>query len=514
MSAGTFVTDLQDTIVAIASGRSPAPRGIVRLAGPHVLDVIEGCFQPTSHPESKWRDLLQRSGPRRWPGRILLPHPATRATERGSSTAPVDLWLWPTSKTYTGQPSAEFHLAGVPYLMEQVVQRCLQLGARLAAPGEFTLRAFLAGRLDLLQAQAVLQVIEAQTPTQLQFALSQLAGGFSTPLQQLRASLIAVLAQLEAGLDFVDEDIEFISQAQLLQALTGVWHQVESLLIQLRERREIGRLPRVVLVGPPNAGKSSLFNALLGRDVAIVSAQAGTTRDYLSGRLRLGNQEVELIDTAGLSQPWDHTSSLLGVPHGNGESGAGLPHSETASPATTNDLDLLSQQQSWGLLPTADVVILCWDATRMDPAIRTWFANLPTGPALVILGKADLTSEPPALPAPLAGEGWGWNVPVVAVSAATGAGLEAGRVALQQAVAAAPAQAERLPPLLPTQSLEDLEQIAQALQSGIEIAAACGGDELVAAELHRAIDRLGRLVGTIYTDDILDSIFSQFCIGK
>ncbi|MBL8889874.1 MAG: tRNA modification GTPase [Planctomycetaceae bacterium] len=484
MSAGALSHDLQDTIAAIATGKMAAPRAIVRLTGPQVVDVVRQVFA-MDHPAT-----LPERLPHRLVGRVRIqavvegkPSAALASTMPTStmptstmpvSTMPADLWYWPSHRTYTGQPSAEFHLPGAPYLVEQLLQECLRLGARLAAPGEFTMRAFLAGRLDLLQAQAVLQVIEANSDAQLQAALGQLAGGLSAPLQGLRDQLIMVLAHLEAGLDFVEEDIEFISREQLLGDLQTVRDQVGRLLDQLRQRGELGALPRVVLVGPPNAGKSSLFNSLLGESAAIVSPQRGTTRDYLSGRLKLTGGEVELIDTAGLDQ------------------------------SAADQLEFLSQQQTARLLPTADVLVLCWDSQQPLAALSEWAACLPQEPAVLVLGKADLAQP----------ELSGRKQPWLRVSTANGRGLPELRVLLSQIISERSVERAPLPTGLTVQAVEDLEQIDLALAEAVLVAACNGGEELVAAELHRAIDRLGRLVGTIYTDDILDSIFSRFCIGK
>lgn len=473
MSAGASSLDLQDTIVAIATGKIMAARGIVRLTGPQVAQVVQAIFVPDDDLQLPQR-IAQRVS-----GRIQFHRPGDASSGLLTETLPADLWYWPTSRTYTGQPSAEFHVVGLPYLLERLVQECLRWGARMAAPGEFTMRAFLAGRLDLLQAQAVLQVIEANDESQLQAALSQLAGGLSTPLQQLREQLILVLAHLEAGLDFVDEDIEFITREQLLDNVQTVRAQVDKILGQLRQRREVGQLPRVVLVGPPNAGKSSLFNALLGQSAAIVSPQSGTTRDYLSGRLHLNLGEVELIDTAGLDQVF------------------------------VDPLDWLSQQQTSRLLPTADVMVLCWDAQQPLEEIEPWLRHLPKSPTLLAVGKSDRNANAgqPSVPS-------SWGFPTVSVSAHSGFGLDDLRAALSRAVGQRSRRLAPDPSGLSVQAIDDLEQIDQALAEAIAVARDQGGEELVAAELHRAIDRLGRLVGTIYTDDILDSIFSQFCIGK
>jgi tRNA modification GTPase len=313
----------------------------------------------------------------------------------------------------------------------------------------------------------------------LQAALNQLAGGLSTPLQELRDQLIMLLAHLEAGLDFVEEDIEFISREQLLGDLQSVRTQVDRILEQLRQRREVGQLPRVVLVGPPNAGKSSLFNALLGQSAAIVSPRSGTTRDYLSCRLTLASSEVELIDTAGLDE------SLAN---------------------SLDSLDSLGQEQTSRLLPTADVLVLCWDAQQPTTTIPAWLARLPQAPALLVLGKSDLAD--PVLP------DWPSLPTTCRVSTLRGQGLAELRGHLEKVVLACTPERKPQPAGLSVQAIDDLEQINQSLTEAMVVASGAGGEELVAAELHRAIDRLGRLVGTIYTDDILDSIFSRFCIGK
>ena len=234
--------DLDDTIAAIATAPGGALRGIVRLSGAQCVTIATHAFEP---------DQTDSSPAGRFPtcrrGTINLP--------RDLGRVPVTLYLWPTTSSYTRQPTAELHLPGSPPLLEAALEIVCQAGARLARPGEFTLRAFLAGRLDLTQAEAVLGVIDAQGRQELDSALAQLAGGLARPLAALREQLLDLLAQLEAGLDFVDEDIEFISPAQLNHQLAAAAQLVENLANQMRDRSESGRLSRVVLVGLPNTGK-------------------------------------------------------------------------------------------------------------------------------------------------------------------------------------------------------------------------------------------------------------------
>ena len=228
--------------------RRAGPRGIVRLSGPGLRTCLEGCFRP-----APFISLPSIARPTAVPGLCWLAGIA--------APLPGELYLWPGRRSYTGQPVAEIHTLGSPPLLEALL-RTVCAPHRVAEPGEFTLRAFLAGRIDLTQAEAVLGVIDAADGRQLHVALAQLAGGLARPLHRLRDRLLELLAQLEAGLDFAEEELPLVAPGELAGQLDEAAAAIAALLGQMTARQETADLVRVVLAGPPNSGKSSLFNAL------------------------------------------------------------------------------------------------------------------------------------------------------------------------------------------------------------------------------------------------------------
>jgi tRNA modification GTPase len=382
--------------------------------------------------------------------------------------------LWFGRQSFTRQPSAEIHAIGSQPILKLVLRAFCQAGARLARPGEFTLRAFLAGRLDLPQAEAILEVIEADSPRRLETALRQLAGGLSLRLCTLRNELLDLLADLEAGLDFSTEDIAFISQAELFRRLREAERLATALGDQITRRASKDETPRLVLVGLPNSGKSSLFNALQKHSRAIVADLPGTTRDFLVADLNLASGSILLIDTAGLTEG----------------------HEESA-------VDQWGQRQTLRQSEQAHIQIACLDATRpigvQEAALKRVIGT--DGQAVPVITKADLAQEDSTPPGS------------IRTSSVTGQGLDELRERLRQMVESDISIPTTVEGTM-LRSRESIGHARQALSRATSLAAEGAEDELIACEIRGALEGLGMILGTIYNEDILDRVFSRFCIGK
>ena len=459
-----MLLELDDTIAALASPAGPARRGIIRVSGAGVVDVVSTVFQPSDIVD----DWSQTRRPVRIPGSVLLPSIGT--------PLPTALMLWPTSRSYTGQPMAELHTIGSPPLLDAVLERLFECGVRSAHRGEFTMRAFMAGRIDLVQAEAVLGVIDATDHEELQTALSQLGGGITSKLACVRSEILSLLGDLEAGLDFVEEDIEFITTPQICDRL----QQCHSMLTSL-ETASITRLPsghhrRVVLAGLPNAGKSTLFNRLLGSGKAIVSPIPGTTRDYLTGLVTIGSIDVRLIDTAG----WEVASDLI----------------------MKQAQDLRTQQMDAG-----DLVLWCTaaDLTDADIGQDTQFRSQLAKSGVAVLDVVTRDDLSPCRSISNAD---------LRISAATGNGIDVLLETVQRRLAADQSSRLELVATTAARCRDSLHRSRDAIQSAIDAAEQQAGDEIVAMELRTALRQISTILGEVYTDDILDHIFSNFCIGK
>lgn len=451
---------VDDTIVALASAPGGSYEGILRLSGPAAVHVLSRLWVGEK--------LASKHS-------VVVAGGLSFASSSSDVLIPATLYWWPTARSYTRQPLAELYLPGSPPLLDLAIRSLCESGARLARPGEFTLRAFLAGRLDLAQAEAVLGVIEARDSTELQTALTQLAGGLSGQLAELRNQLLDLLAHLEAGLDFVDEDIEFISREELRTQVASAARAVSQIAAQLQTRNESSAsAPRVVLVGEPNAGKSSLLNALAGSSAAIVSPVAGTTRDYLVRLLTIGEQRIQMIDTAGVEQA-----------------------------AADSPVAAAAQTLGHGQHERADLQLLCIDSSQ---PLSTWSREQLTRDhaiaRIIVWTKCDEATNFASAASP-----------ALFTSAKTGQGLDGLRAAIVAALQQ-PASETLVVPSTAIRASASLHAAAAALTTATELAANNASEEWIAAELRLALDELGQILGTVYTDDILDRVFSRFCIGK
>ncbi|HLW65248.1 MAG TPA: tRNA modification GTPase [Gemmataceae bacterium] len=444
-----MLADLNDTIIALASAAGPGARAIVRLSGPRALEIAVSLFTSPETIDSNQRRMHA--------GDIRL----------SGLASPLPGWLYhfPAPQTYTGQEMVELHTISSPPLVELLIAQLLQAGARAAQPGEFTLRAFLGGKRDLPRAEAVHAVISAGDRDDLTQALAQLAGGVTRPLEGLRDDLLNLLADVEAQLDFTEEGLEFVDINETLLRLTKGMAQLTSLQRQLDQRATSERPFRAVLIGEPNAGKSSLFNALGG--TALVSPQPGTTRDYLVARVTMDGVAVELVDTAG----WQEADDAIGQ------------QAQSLSHLQSHDADLL---------------LLCHEAGNTNSPLSPWGRG-EGGEGITVLHlatKCDLAE-------PAAG--------LHATSAITSQGLPELRSRIAEQ-----AKSRRQPSLAPSLSRcrHHVATGLDHLRKAHSIVLFEEPPELLAVELRGALQQLGEMVGAIYTEDLLDRIFSRFCIGK
>jgi len=471
-----------DLIVAPATVPGRGVRSIVRLSGEGLDRLLEELFVlPTPLP----------AGPRAIPATL---RPDRLGGEWG--TIAVEILRWPGPAGPTGGPLAELQLPCSQPLLEAIVGDACRLGARLARGGEFTLRAFLAGKLDLLQAEAVLAVVDARSPGELSQALDRLAGGVGRDLNGIRERLLDLTADVEAAIDFAEErspdslgETSASFWGSVIAALGEISRAVEAAMakVESRDAGARGRLPRVVICGPPNIGKSSLYNALVGREAALVADEPGTTRDWLEAVVRgdapglaaqTGAVEWLLIDTAGV---------------GN-RGGEGPDQAEAAIAAAAADVGIAE-------IDRAEIVLRCRDPGA-GPGEPEEIA-VPRGAVVIdILTRCDR-----GLPSGDLGA-------AIATSATTGLGIDRLRREIATAVAGLPrfgGAAERIRAGLvgTRQALVESEAIA-----AVGLAGGPAEEPLLAESLLAAIDAVGMITGHTIGTDLLDRIFSRHCVGK
>jgi len=464
-----------DLIVAAATVPAPGCRAIVRLAGAGLDRLLATLFVP----EAGAALVLPGQPPRLVAARLAAVGPLA-----AFGPLPVDVLHWPGPGGPIGGPLAEVQVPAAPPLVEAVVAAACRHGARLAQGGEFSLRAFLAGRIDLLQAEAVLAVVDARTPAELSAALSALAGGIGREVDLVRELLLDLAADIEAAVDFADERTPDAVPA----ADAAAWATIEERLaagavavgslagrLAARDATAMGDLPRAVLVGPPNIGKSSLYNALVGRTAALVADEPGTTRDWLAARLDAAAHEPAclLIDVAGVGEPAD-----------------------PRRPAVAGLADRTAREE----IARAEIVVVCHDAVVPAGMSPAW---LPGAAVRVdVITRCDAAAETPQR----AG---------LMTSSLSGSGIAELRAAILAAVAGLPPRHSSA-----TRRLRvALEEVGAALAAARQAAAPPGGaarrDEAVVAGFVRAaVEGLDAAQAGDVGTDLIDRIFSRHCIGK
>lgn len=468
--------DLDETIVAHATARDGALRGIIRLSGPDAWRAATAVFQPPLHDPAGEFHPTAVSGELTLPG-LSRPVPAT-------------LLLGRAPRSYTGQDLVEIHTLGSPPILQCLLDTLIAAGARPALPGEFTMRAFLHGKLDLTEAEAILGLIDATNPAQAGVALRQLAGGIARPIQQIRDQLLDLLAELEAGLDFAEEDLQFIDQSSVRSVLESAAVQIDQMQLQMEQRSTAIDRQRVVLLGKPNAGKSALFNALVGRTAAMVSDSAGTTRDYLIAPLHLASTTVELIDTAGIEHATDDIASAAQSARERSIESAGLaiwcrdststPTAGSEFPGVETGIEVIIAYTKRDLAPPNRLAHECVDAASVSP---------------------NSTKQPVVRN-------------VIEVSAFDGTGLSRLRQMIDEWAGGDGAKVPSVVPSTAARCSHAIRTAARSLRGALEQVRVGSSNEFVAFEIRQALEELGQVVGAVYTDDILDRIFSRFCIGK
>ena len=435
-----------DTIVAAATPAGKGGIGIVRVSGQKTEFIA--------------RSLL---------GSLPEPRHATRRVFRDETGEPIDAGIvlyFPAPASFTGESVLELHGHGGPVVISMLIDAVLAIGARRAEPGEFSRRAFLNGKLDLAQAEAVVDLIGSGTERAARAALRSLTGEFSRAVDALTEQLVRLRMHVEAAIDFPEEEIDFLSDEALLRRLDECERAFKRLLSDARQGRVLRDGFQLVIVGKPNAGKSSLLNLLSGQEAAIVTEVAGTTRDILREQIDIDGLAVELVDTAGLRDDPDRIEA------------EGIRRARAA-------------------LANADGVLWIQDATDDRPALRE---ELPAGvPVTVVHNKIDLTGDVPGI---RDGEVW--------LSAATNDGVDALRQRIRELAGyegEGTFTARR-------RHILALEEAAGHFKTGKRALEDSRAGDLLAEELRLSQKALGTITGEVTADDLLGRIFSEFCIGK
>ena len=463
--------NLDDTIVAIATPAGRGGIGVVRISGPEARAI--------AHPMLRLSGAEELQANRAHFGELIDLTSGERIDE-------VVATLFAKPHSYTTDDVVEISCHGSPVVLRHVVEMALARGARLAEPGEFTMRAFLNGRIDLTQAEAVRDLIEAQTLYQAQVAARQLEGSLSRRIQPIKLKLVELIAIMEAGIDFAEDDVSVIPGDQILERVSAVREPLSQLLASFAFGKVVHEGLTLAIVGRPNVGKSSLFNRLVEHDRAIVTATPGTTRDLVSETVSIGGIPVRLVDTAGIRTALDEAESI-GI------------------------------QKSLEALADADVVLVVLDLTQMSGTASDLDLDLiekTRGRArILVCSKADLHTESRGiitkkLPATSQGE------PGVFTSAVTGEGIDELRANILKIIGG-DSGAQQENGFLTNVRQHGLVQNAVAALDAAEGAVPVRTPhEMILLDLYNALHALDELTGATTADDILTLVFGKFCIGK
>jgi len=465
MSSPPLALPAAPPIAAIATPPGRGGIGIVRVSGLALGSLIEGIA-----------------------GRALAPRVAARVTFRDGTGAAIDSGIalyFPRPHSYTGEDVVEWHGHGGPAVMRLLLSRCVELGARLAEPGEFTKRAFLNGKIDLVQAESVADVIEAATATAVRAAARSLCGEFSREVHALRDALIDLRAYTEATLDFPDEDLDLLREGDVRDRLASIRLRLARMLVRARAGARLREGLTVVLVGAPNVGKSSLLNRLVGEDAAIVASIPGTTRDTVERQVEIAGIPLTIVDTAGMRE-------------------------------TTDAVERLGIARTRAAIARADLALVIVDARDDRDAVAPLAGELPqTLPRIVVHNKCDLAALAPhverridarnASPHEAAAHVW--------LCALTGDGVDALEAMVQEIAGVEHASEDAF--FARERQLVALRDAADHLdRANAHVESSQPPIELFAEELREAQQAFASITGAFTSDDLLGEIFSRFCIGK
>ena len=462
-----------DTIAAISTPSGPGAIGILRLSGPRAVRIAQACFKP-----------LGRKALADYPVRFLV-----YGDLLDSGGQPIDRCLCTYSRgpaSYTGEDTAEFQCHGSPMVLSLGLQALFAQGARQAGPGEFTRRAFLNGRLDLTQAEAVGDLLEANSREGARHAAGRLAGALSQRIGEIYSALVDVMAHFHAVLDYPDEDIDPFTREELARTLDAQEGALRKLVASGARGFRLAQGLACPILGRPNAGKSSLLNALAGYDRAIVTDIPGTTRDTVEVQIQVDGLPVRLIDTAGIREGGDPVEQL-GV------------------------------ERSWATLASANLILLVWDSstpfTREDR--RLLLECLNGADTILVENKCDLSAQPlPDLELP---EELAEHLHRVPISARTGAGLDQLEAVMARLARDffPQAQGDAYGQLLTNErQTQAASRALQAVQRAQEALAAGVTPDALLTDVEEALEALGELTGQSVREDVTDRIFSRFCVGK